>query len=141
MIKKLQEFRSSKVFSDLGKFGDYTIKMFNLLLMGMVLLIGYRACNVEGEIDGAIFDYNRKTGHWEIGHIKTKKIVKEPKTKKDNNMVSIGIDNNGIRTYDFRRRLWTPLGMGIWGGVFVREGLDPRLGNQFAGGLSLSITF
>ena len=139
MINALKQFRSSKVFSDIRIVGEYAIRIFNYLLLGMILLIGYKACNTEGEIDGALFTYDRATGHWELGAIHTEKKVKE--TKKDTFMVDIGIDNNGIRTYGFKRRIWSPLGMGIWGGAFIREGIHPRSGNQFAGGVTLSISF
>ena len=139
MTEKLKKFRDSKAFSDLRAAGDHAVKIFNYILIIIVLLIAYQACNIEGELDGSLFTYDRATGHWELGTIHTEKKTKE--VKKDTVMVGIAVDISGIRTYSVKRRLWTPLGMGVWGGLFIREGVHPRLGNQFGGGLSLDISF
>ena len=105
-----------------------------------LLYVAYQLTTVEGEIDASIFEKDKEAGTYSIGHVKTKKYA--PKIpKRDNNMVGIGVNNYGIRTYHYKRRLWTPLGLGIWGGIFVNEGIHPRLGQEFSGGLSLSISF
>ena len=71
--------------------------------------------------------------------MKTKKYA--PKFKEHKTMIDISMDYHGIRQYSFKRKLFNPFGMGIWGGAFIREGMHPQTGNQFSGGLSFSISF
>ena len=104
------------------------------------LYIAYQVTQTSGEIDGAIFEKNPETGRYTVGHFRTTKYAPEP-PKRDNNMVTIGADYRGIRNYHYKRRLWSPFGMGIWGGLFVQEGQDQQRGNMFAAGVSLSISF
>ena len=104
------------------------------------LYIAYEITQTSGEIDGTIFEKHPGKGSWSLGHLKTTKYAPKPPSR-DNNMVGVGIDYRGVRTYHYKRRIWTTLGVGVWGGIFIQEGQDQKYGNMFAAGGSFSISF
>ena len=110
------------------------------LVMGGILYIGYGVLQMEGEIDGSLYQRDSKKEISYIGHIKTKKYAPKP-PKEHKTMVGVAVDYNGIRQYSFKRKMANPFGLGIWGGVFIQEGQHQRLGNMFAAGLSFDISF
>ena len=103
------------------------------------LYVGYSITQTEGEIDGSLFERDQVAGTYTIGHVKTKKYA--PKFREHKTMVGISVDYHGIRQYSVKRKLFNPFGMGVWGGVFFREGMHPQTGSQLSGGISLDISF
>ena len=128
----------------LGKKFERYLSLFASICWATVavgfLYIGYGFLQMEGEIEGSIYETNKKAGTHYIGHVRTKKYAPAP-PKEHKTMVGIAVDYHGIRQYSVKRKMANPFGMGIWGGVFIQEGQHQKLGNMFAAGLSLDISF